>query len=246
LEAGQSNSMCKGELKVFIERSLKRKQRATAKKLALAAGLFGSLLVVASSAVAQTTTSTPATVTIFSNLGPSSINLFFTGDSVVALNGGCIIGADKLDSNFCGRHATETWLAMPFTPKQNSHATILQAAVGLFEGTNQFQLALFNDHNAAPGTALATVTVTDAPPANTCCQLVAGQLGTPGVALAAGTQYWVVAKTDDVNAPDFSGIWAFANSGLVSVHDLQPDGQTGWSTVENGGGLAFAVKGTIP
>ena len=214
-----------------------------AKRLLLVAGLCVPLVIGTSIARPQSTTTA---VTIFSNLGPSDTDLFFTGTSTVALNGGCIIGADKLDIDFCGRHQGETWLAMPFTPKQNSHATLLQAAVGLFQGTNQFQLALFNDANGLPGTALATVTVTDAPQANTCCNLATASLGTPGIALTAGKQYWVVAKTDDVNAPDFSGIWAFSNQGIVAVHSLQADGEPGSGTEGNAGGFAFAVTGTTP
>lgn len=230
---------------MVLERSLTRTELA--KPLGLAAGLCAALFLGASSAAAQAgATNAAATVTIFSNLGPTSTDLFFTGTSIVALNGGCIIGADKLDSNFCGRHTGETWLAMPFTPKQNSHATALQAAVGVFEGTNQFLLALFDDNNGTPGSALATAAVTDAPPSNTCCKLATANLSTPGIALTAGTRYWVVAQTDDINAPDFSGIWAFANSGLVAVHQLQANGQPEWSITENAGGFAFAVTGTTP
>ena len=226
-----------------ISQSIERMEQPIAKQLILAAALCAFLLLGASFAKAQT--ATPATVTIFSNLGPSSTDLFFTGESTVALNGGCILGAVHPFPNCEGEHAAETWLAMPFTPKQNSHATELQAAVGVFNGTNQFLLALFNDNNGSPGTALATVTVTDAPPQNTCCKLATASLGTPGIALTAGKRYWVVAKTDDVNAPDFSGIWAFSNNGKVAVGGPQ-NGRPVFFTEENAGGFAFAVKGTIP
>jgi len=135
---------------------------------------------------------------------------------------------------------------MPFTPKQNSHATMLQAAIGLFAGTNQFELGLFTDENGVPGTSLATVTVTDAPPADSCCKLVSANLGTPGITLTANTQYWVVAKTDDVDAPDFEGIWAFTNFAFVAVHSFQPNGEAAWGIEQNVGGFAFAVNGTTP
>ena len=227
-----------------ISQSIERMEQPIAKQLILAAALCASLLLGASFAKAQT--ATPTTVTIFSNLGPSSTDLFFTGESTVALNGGCILGAVHPSPNCEGEHAVETWLAMPFTPKQNSHATELQAAVGVLKGTNQFLLALFSDNNGTPGTALATVTVTDAPPSNTCCKLATANLASPGIALTAGKRYWVVAKTDDVNAPDFSGIWAFSNNGIVVVGGPQANGQPVWFSEENAGGFAFAVKGTIP
>jgi hypothetical protein len=231
---------------VRISQSIERNEPPVAKLLILAAALCISLVLGASSARAQAdTTITPTNITIFSNLGPSSTDLFFTGESTVALNGGCILGAQHPFPSCEGEHAVETWLAMPFTPKQNSHATELQAAVGVFNGTNQFQLALFNDNNGTPGTALVTVTVTDAPPSNTCCKLATANLGTPGVALTAGKKYWVVAKTDDVDAPDFSGIWAFSNDGKVATGAPQ-NGKPVFTTEENAGGFAFAVRGTTP
>src|ERR1700751_2801267 len=108
---------------VRISQSIERNEPPVAKQLILAAALCISLLLGASSARAQAdTTTTLANITIFSNLGPSNTDLFFTGESTVALNGGCILGAEKPFPNCEGEHAVETWLAMPFTPKQNSHA----------------------------------------------------------------------------------------------------------------------------
>jgi hypothetical protein len=230
------------------EKSLRRERPPLANQLTLAAGLYAALVLGAPRAIAQADQSVAATVTIFSNLGPSSTNLYFTGASFeTALGGFCIVGAEGADPDACGRKVSETWLALPFTPKQNSHATVLQAAIGLLVGTNQFKLALFSDDKGTPGTALATVTVTDAPPAHTCCELVTGKLATPGIALKANTQYWLVAITDDVNAPSFEGLWAFTNFAFVAVHDFSAvDGEVSWGTFQNGGALAGAVKGTVP
>lgn len=224
---------------MHISRSIQTKKQPIAKQLIVAAALFISIALGSSSAIAQSTT-----VTIFSNLGPSSTDLFFTGTTTDGgTNGGCIIGADMVSGNFCGRNQLETWRAMPFIATQNSHATELQAAVGVSGGTNQFLLALFTNDNGLPGTALATVTVKDAPAANTCCTLATASLGTPGIALTAGTQYWVVVQTDDVNAPTFSGIWAFSNNG-PAIFQRQSNDQTEWGTEE--GNFAFAVLGTTP
>ena len=167
-----------------ISQSRESKEQLIAKQFIFPAALCISLLPGASSARAQAdTTMPPANITILSNLRPSNTDPYFTDTSIVTLNGGCIVGTVKLDINFCGRHRGETWLAMPFTPKQNSHATLLQAAVGVFDGTNQFLLTLFNDGNGILGTALATVTATDAPPSNTCCKVATANLGTPGIGL---------------------------------------------------------------
>ena len=219
------------------------RKQPIAKQLVLAAALCACVLLGASSANAQTLN--PSTVTIFSNLGPSKTDLFFTGQTNLALNGGCILGAERPFPNCEGQHALETWRAMPFTPKQNSRATQIQAAVGVVNGINQFLLALFDDNNGVPGTALATVTVTDAPPSNICCNLATANLASPGIALTAGKQYWVVVQTDDVDAPNFEGIWAFSNNGIIAV-GAPVNGQPVFTNQENGGGYAFAVKGTTP
>ena len=198
-----------------MSRSTEVRKQPIAKQFIVAAALCMSLVLSASSARAQTdTTITPKNVTIFSNLGPSTKNLYFTGTSSDDITGLCIVGAANPNRERCNQ--PETWRAMPFIPNQNSHSTVLQVAIGLAEGTNQFQLALFDDKNGAPGNQLATVTVKDAPPLGICCNLVTADLGTAGIALTAGTQYWVVAKSDDVHAPDFQGIWAFTNFSFVA------------------------------
>ena len=171
------------------------------------------------------------TVTLFSNLGPSATNEYYD------LNGYCVTGNNQ---STCG--TTEQWIAMPFTPAQNSHATMIQAAIGILGGTNQFQLALFNDVGGAPGASLKTVEVHNAPTFGTCCTLVTASLGTPGVALTAGTQYWVVGMADDVHAPTFSGAWAFTNFANVGINSAQG----GWSSFQDTGAEAGAVKGTVP
>ena len=226
-----------------MSRSTEVRKPPIAKQLIVAAALCVSLLLGASSARAQSDTTTTLTnITIFSNLGPSTKNLYFTGTSSDDITGLCIVGAANPNRERC--HQPETWLAMPFIPKQSSHATVLQVAIGLAEGTNQFELALFDDKNGTPGNQLSTVRVKDAPPLGTCCNLVTADLGTAGIALTAGTKYWVVAKSDDVNAPDFQGIWAFTNFSFVA--GIQPTGLFGWGTTQLLGGLAFRVQGTTP
>jgi len=170
-------------------------------------------------------------VTIFTNLGPSA------SDEYDDTFGYCVTGANQSD---CG--ASEQWIAMPFTPKQASHATSLQVAIQYYAGTNALQLSLYNDVGGAPGTSLKTVEARNAPTAGTCCTLVNANLGTPGVALTAATQYWVVATSDDSRAPTFSGYWATANAFLA----YNP-AQAGWNVFNDPEGQeAFAVKGTVP
>ena len=119
VEAMRNRPQSKEDLTVRISQSRESKEQLIAKQLILAAALGISLLLEASSARAQADTTIPrANITMMQSLGPSNTDLCFTGTSIVTLNGGCVVGTAKLDVNFCGRHRGETWLAMPFTPKQ--------------------------------------------------------------------------------------------------------------------------------
>ena len=172
-----------------------------------------------------------ATVTIFSNLGPSSTDEYNDTD------GYCVAGASPTGPE-CS--TDEQWIGLPFTPAKNSHATILEVAVGVFAGTNGFELSLYNDVSGVPGTPLATINVHDAPTFGTCCTLVSANLGSPGVALTAGTQYWVVARSNDTEAPTFTGAWALAND-FIAYNPAQ----VGWFSFPSAP-EAGAVKGTVP
>ena len=170
-------------------------------------------------------------VTIYSNIGPSAT------DEYQDTNGYCVTGTTQ---STCG--TTEQWIAMPFTPAKNSHATVIEAAIQFFAGTNQFQLALYNDVGGAPGASLKTVEVRNAPAAGTCCTLVSANLGSPGIALTAGTQYWVVATSDDTHAATFSSYWAFTNA-FVAYNPAQ----AGWTEFnDTAPEEAGVVKGTVP
>lgn len=168
---------------------------------------------------------------IFSTIGPTA------SDAYNDTNGYCVTGTAQ---SSCG--TSEQWIGVPFTPTRAAHATVLEAAIQYFAGTNTFQLSLYNDVSGAPGTALKTVEVSNAPAAGTCCTMSFANLGSPGVALTANTQYWVVANSDDSRAANFSGYWAFANAFIA----YNPS-QTGWITFDNSFPQeAVVVEGTFP
>ncbi|HEY2712625.1 MAG TPA: hypothetical protein VGI60_08935 [Chthoniobacterales bacterium] len=64
-----------------------------------------------------------------------------------------------------------------------------------------------------------------------------------GLALEANTRYWLVATTDDLNAPDFMGVWQ--NSSLAIGAYQKPEEVQNW-TGETGGWLAAEIRGTNP
>jgi len=172
-----------------------------------------------------------ATVTLYTNLGPTTTNEYYNA------NGYCVTGNNQ---SACG--TTEQWIATPFTATRASHATQLQVAIQYFSGTNALQVSLYNDVGGAPGTSLKTVEAFNAPAAGTCCMLVNANLGTPGVSLTAGTQYWVVAAADDTRAPTFSGYWALTNFANLAYNPAQ----AGWTTFQDFGLEAMSVRGTVP
>lgn len=174
----------------------------------------------------------PANVTIFSNLGPTATDLYYS------LNGWIVTG--PTDPTF-----GEQWVSVPFVAKSNSHAKGVQAAVGYLAGTNKFVLGIYADAAGTVGAPLAQGNVINAPAFGSCCALVSRTFPGAGVVLTAGTQYWVVARSAPTGADDFEGAWAFSNS--VFGFNVT---EAGW-TIDNLGdfGLgqpAVAVLGTTP
>lgn len=178
-----------------------------------------------------------ATAVIFTNFG--------TGTTVYyPLNGWVVAGPNE--TTFTGAQ----WVGIPFTAKANSHATTLQAALGYLGGTNAAQLELYADDGSSgtagvpgnPGTRLATANVRNLQPFGTCCTVTAtGKIGgTTGIALTAGTIYWMVMDTSATS--DFAGAVAFSNDSLT---DFNLDDGNGWSGIIDGG-PAVKVSGTVP
>jgi hypothetical protein len=165
--------------------------------------------------------------TIFSNLGPNA------SDEYNDATGYYVLGPD----NSVG--LSEQWIALPFTPKANAHIVGLQVAIGLESGTSLVDVGLYSDSSGTVGTVLASGHSTNIPAFGSCCQLVGVPI-TP-TAVTAGTQYWVVASSDDTNAPDFTGVFEASNQSNIAG-DV---GEAGWFTF-SGNVPAVAVKGTIP
>jgi hypothetical protein len=134
-------------------------------------------------------------------------------------------------------------LALPFTPKSNSHVSQVQVAVQYFSGTNQVNLSLYGDTSGAPGTLLAgPVTVKNLPAAGTCCTLALANF-TP-VAVTAGTRYWVVANTPSSGTgSDFDGSWDWVAKPVILVAGNHG---AGWYEFNGDALPAGEVLGTIP
>jgi hypothetical protein len=167
-------------------------------------------------------------ITIFTNFGPSRDNLYN-----VAAGGYYVSGpASAL--------GVEQSISIPFQPKGDCHAVTLRAAIGYDSGTKSVNLGIYSDAGGVVGSLLAQASTSKIPPTGECCQLVEVTLAEPGVALTAGTSYWLVA-TPGADAPDFEGVWQASNRATLGYEE----GQTGWFSL-SALWPAGAVKGSVP
>jgi hypothetical protein len=164
---------------------------------------------------------------IFSNLGPTPSNAY--NDTT----GYYILGP----SNSVG--LSEQAIGVPFTPKSASHVTQLVVAVGWISGTSLVNVGLYSDNAGTAGTLLASGQSSAIPAFGACCGLVSVTI--PSTAVAFGTQYWIVASSDDTNAPDFTGVFEAANNGIIAGDVAQ----AGWFSFTTNTPAA-AAKGTVP
>ena len=170
--------------------------------------------------------------TIYSSLGTDPKNLYNYIDTWLLSGPNSIV----IISDF---------IALPFTPKSNSHISEVRAAILYYgDGADQVNLSIYADSKGHPGRLLAgPVTVANLPKSFTCCQLAVADFAS--VPVKGGTQYWVVANTPKTGqGSDFLGEWAGAVSPmLMMAGDAE---QTGWVAFNGNGLPAGDVLGTVP
>lgn len=167
--------------------------------------------------------------TIYSNLGKSKTDLY---DCCFSW------GLDGPGSGY------SDFIAIPFTPKSDSHVLQVRVAVQYATGDDQVNLSIYRDTGGAPGTLLAgPVTVTNLPDAGSCCTLAIANFS-PATAVTGGTQYWVVADTPlSGTGSDFEGGWNMVAKIVPIAFDTDSNG---WSTNTANDLPAGEVLGTIP
>jgi len=139
---------------------------------------------------------------IYTNLGPSTSNLYNDTTGYYVLGPSNSVGLG------------EQWIGLQFTPRTNTSATLLVAAVGIISGTSRVDVGLYTDAAGTVGTLLAGGASTKIPAFGTCCGVV--EVLIPATALTAGTPYWIAATTDDTNAPDFTGVFESTNQSNIA------------------------------
>ena len=141
---------------------------------------------------------------IFSNLTPSSGDLY-NGDPDEALT---IAGKSASGQ-------TEEWFAVQFTPKVDARAKVLLAAVGYSYGSKRIKLGIYTNDRVTQSVGRLVQggegSTSQIPPLGSCCQLARVILPGEGAMLKGKNRYWLVASSDDVNAPTFTGGWHLSN-----------------------------------
>lgn len=130
-------------------------------------------------------------------------------------------------------------VAMPFTPAADGTVRAIHAAVGWVTGTNGVAISLNADAGGVPGAALKKGSVTGLPVFGNCC-VTASIIG--GAPVTAGTQYWVVVRTNKQSADTWNA-WNYNNIGLAGTFAFNTG--IGWQ-LSSSSLSAFNVVGRAP
>jgi len=137
------------------------------------------------------------------------------------------------------------YLAMPFTPSEDSTAKEVLIALGYLGGGNDGgTIGLTEDNNGVPGPPIKTWTASNFQKEGNCCKLVALE-DAEGISLEGGVQYWIVAgvtSAQDTANYQWNFVWNDA-SGPLAFLNGNTNGQ--WFPYTDNL-AAFAVYGTIP
>ena len=115
----------------------------------------------------------------------------------------------------------------------------MSAAIGWISGTLLVNIGLYSDNAGTVGTLLASGQSSAIPAFGACCSLVSVTI--PPTKVAAHTQYWIVASSDDTNGADFTGVFEAANNGVIGYNEAL----AGWASFTTNTPAA-AAKGTTP
>ncbi|HXM59435.1 MAG TPA: choice-of-anchor R domain-containing protein [Terriglobales bacterium] len=151
-----------------------------------------------------------------------------------------------------GPYTPEYWEAAAFTPSADHTVTKVEVAVNYGEGYNGVVVGLYADASGVPGKAIKTWFVTGLPTGGTCCTVMEAK-DSAGIPVTAGTQYWIVLKTNKKSSNTFAA-W-----NVDDTDELDAVPTAFWCSADKGGscgnndawtassyvpGPAFAVLGS--
>lgn len=137
---------------------------------------------------------------------------------------------------------SQNWTAMQFTPAANATVSEIDVAIQLIEGTNLVDFGLYTDKGGVPGKLLKQFKAKGFAGTGSCCGLAVGK-DSKGIAVSAGTPYWV-AITSDTKGADVFANWPFNTSDQLDSVPSAVNKGAGWAP--DGGAIpaaTFAVYG---
>ena len=135
----------------------------------------------------------------------------------------------------------QIWLAAAFTPAASATLSEVQVAVGYVEGSKQAVLiSVYSDASGEPGKLLWSQRA-KIPTFGDCCAVASAHDGA-GLALTAGTQYWVAVTTLS-DATDTFGAWCFNVADQIDPGQTAVNMGSGWKASPSVPTVAFAVFG---
>ncbi len=153
--------------------------------------------------------------------------------------GGLLAGPN---SPYGQQHQTAVWQATAFTPTTNITVTSVKLGVAYQSGSFTDVIVTINaDDGGVPGSVLSTWKVKKMPVFGSCCQIKTNSLPNGGVAVTAGTQYWIVVGTEADS--DFQGAWNFDSFDQIDAIPNAYYYAGSWYTFEASMNFAFAVYG---
>ena len=135
----------------------------------------------------------------------------------------------------------QLWLASAFKPAQSATITEVDVAAGYIEGTKNLVLvSIYADKSGVPGKMLWSQK-TRLPTEGDCCA-VAKLPNQSGVAVTAGTQYWVGITTLPTGSDTFAS-WNFNDTDQVDPGLTAENQGSGWVAGTSLPNVAFGVYG---
>jgi hypothetical protein len=167
--------------------------------------------------------------TIFSNIGTDyPKGLYF-----------CCYGSTISGPN--SELAATYWAAAAFTPTADATVTEIDAGVGYVAGTNSVTLSLYTDTGGVPGTLIKSFTSGALGDFGSCCTLAVAS-DKKGIAVTAGTQYWLTVTTSKAEDSTFAA-WSFNSTDqTVPVNEAYNDG-SGWTSYSGAPAVSFGIYG---
>jgi hypothetical protein len=158
-------------------------------------------------------TALPKKTAIFSNVGvayPKGLYFCCYGSTISGPNAG--VG---------GTYS----VALQFTPASDVNAKEIDAGVGLVQGVNAVDLAIYDDAGGVPGNLIDSGKATGLGTFGDCCTMAVAKVK---ASLKGGTPYWMVVSADKDGANTWAA-WAFNSTDEIDIVTAAYNGGSGWS-----------------